>query len=281
MNWKKSCNISLGAMLCIVVASCVGAPDNKGNDQEILVAVSDSVLTMNDVLSKIPSGLAEEDSVEMFKNIVDRWVKNMILTELAQDNEAELSRINAMAEDYRNSLIIDRYLKGKTEEVSTVSAEDIEAYYLKNKEEMTLGTPLIKGVYLKISEAEPNLPDIRRWMKSCKPEDIDRIEKVGLRQALQYEYFIDRWVEWGSVADQIPYRFHDADAFLSKTKDFETSYGGSCYLLHVSDYLPSGGVMPEEYARPQIEQILMLDRKMDYMQVLLQSLYKKVSGRGI
>ncbi len=276
MNWI--CSVS-STLLCSImflsVTSCGGAKDRVDTKEEVLIEVADSALTMRDILAKIPSGLEEEDSVEMFRNLVDRWVKNMLLTDLARENENELERINSLAEDYRNSLIIERYLRGKLEEVKSVSASDIDAYYEQNKDAMIVETPLIKGVYLKLSDSDSKLSDIRKWIVSGTPEDIDKIEKNGLRNASQYEYFLDRWIEWSKVSEQIPYRFFDADAFLTTTKDFETTYGGSVYLLHISEYLPSGSLMPKEYAASKIEDILMRERRSDYVQSLLKSLYRK------
>ncbi len=43
-------------------------------------------------------------------------------------------------------------------------------------------------------------------MASPGDEAVDNIEKHGLKQASQYEYFMDTWQEWNRVADQIPYK---------------------------------------------------------------------------
>lgn len=239
------------------------------------MSVGDSALTMNDVILRIPSGLSEEDSTELFNSIVERWVCTMMLRDVAAENVGELAKIDRMAEDYRNNLIIERYLRSKQVEAPSVSEESVRDYYDAHGEEMRLDAPIIKGLYLKISDSEEKLDDIRRWMASATPSAIDNIEKYGLRQASQYEYFKDRWIDWSEMAEQIPYRFYDADAFLGSTKDFETTYGGSTYLLHVFEYLPSGSVMPYEYASKRIEDMLIRENKSSYRQRLLASLYSK------
>lgn len=249
--------------------------------EDVLVAVGDSSLTLRDVQLRIPSGLSEEDSVEMFNSIVERWVRRMMLSDVASENVEEFENINRLAEDYRDNLIIERYLRSKVKEAPGVSDRDIRTYYEEHAEELKLSQPLVKGIYIKVADSEENLADIRRWMAAASPAAVDKIEKSGLRQASQYEYFKDNWIEWDEVADQIPYRFYDADAFLSATKDFETSYSGSTYLLHIYEYLPSGSPMPFEYASGIIAEILGKQGKASYRMNLLSSLYAKGVRDGV
>ncbi len=272
---ELSISVILGLAAVLLPAGC-GSPEGEtAAQEEILVEVGDSALTVRDIVSRIPSGLSEEDSTEMFNSLVERWVRTMMLTDVASENVADLEKINRMAEDYRNGLIIERYLRSKQEESPTVSEQSVKMYYAAHGEEMKLDAPIIKGIYLKISDSEERLGDIRRWMASATPASIDNIEKYGLRQASQYEYFKDNWIDWNDMAEQIPYRFYDADAFLGSTKDFETSYGGSTYILHIFDYLPTGSVMPYEYASSRIADMIDRERKSDYRVRLLTSLYAK------
>lgn len=259
----------------MMLGSCGHKESPADKPEDILVEVGDSALTLRDVLSKIPAGLSEEDSTEMFHSLVDHWLRNLMLSDIAKENEREIDRIDRMVEDYRNSLIIERYLRSKEDEAGEITEQEIKEYYNTHQEELVTSEPLIKGIYLKVSDDERNLDQIRKWMTTGTPESVDKIEKEGLRQASQYEYFMDRWVDWSVVSEQIPYRFFSADAFLKSTKDFETSYAGSVYLLHIEDYLPSGSAMPEDYAASHIADILTRDGRMNYRASLLTSLYKR------
>lgn len=264
----------------MLISGCTSKKPETVTEEQVLLEVGDSALTVKDVVMLIPAGLTEEDSLEMFNSITERWVRSMMLSDLAQENVADLARINRMAEDYRNSLIIDRYLRSKQEESGDVSDHSVKTYYAEHGKDMTLEAPIVKGIYLKVADSEENISEIRRWMSSAKPNDIDNIEKKGLRHASQYEYFEDRWVDWNDVAEQIPYRFYDADAFLRSTKDFETTYGGSTYLLHITEYIPSGEVMPYDFAKGKIREMLLREKKGDYRQKLLKSLYRKGIEEG-
>lgn len=272
--------ILLGLLSGIGLTGCDGKEGQTPARENILVEAGDSALSVDDVLLRIPSGLAEEDSIEMFKTIVDRWVRNMMLGAIASENVPDMERIDRLVEDYRNNLIIERYLRTKEEEAPAVSDADIMRYYEVNGDEMLLDQPLVKGIYLKIGEKEERLAEIRKWMKTATEASVDNIEKYGLRQASQYEYFGQCWLEWSVIAEQIPYRFFDADAFLSSTRDFETTYGGSVYLLHISEYLPTGSKMPFEYASVKIAGILANENRDRYRTALMNSIYTRAIREG-
>lgn len=265
------------AILLAVIISSAGCSHKKDvlPQEEVLVSVGDSSLMLHDVVMRIPSGLSEEDSVAMFNSIVERWVRTMMLNDLAAENVDELDKINRLASDYRDNLIIERYLRSKIKEVPEPSEQDIREYYDRYGSDMKLEAPLVKGIYIKVADTEERLGDIRKWMAAATPAAVDNIEKSGLRQASQYEYFKDNWIDWNEVAEQIPYRFYDADAFLGSTKDFETSYSGSTYMLHIYEFLPSGSVMPYEYAAKKIAVMMGKENKTSYRARLLSSLYAK------
>ncbi|MDE6231362.1 MAG: peptidyl-prolyl cis-trans isomerase [Muribaculaceae bacterium] len=240
-----------------LLSGCRGGERTRNiADDVVLVSAGDTSLTLRDAELYIPSGLSEEDSIAMLRQIADRWVRNILLIDLAEKSIPDMEEIDRMVEDYRRDLIVNRYLSSVGETASEASEAQLRQYYNKHREELLLEVPVIKGVFLKVAADNSNLHNIRRWMASGSEASIDRIEKMGLRNAIKYEYFPDRWIDWNIVADQIPYRFYDADAFVEGTRDFETSYDGSVYFLHISEYLPSGTPMPYDYARNRIAGII-------------------------
>ena len=263
-------------LILLAVTACGGSKETSASEEDVLVTVGDSSLYLNDVLRKIPSGLASEDSAAMFDRIVDGWVESMVLTDVASENVSELERINRMAEDYRKGLIIESYLRHMEETSSPkVSDAQVAEYYAANKDDMILEAPLIKGVYLKTADEDEQISNIRKWMETATENAIDNIEKYGMRLASQYEYFADEWVEWNSVADLIPYKFFDADAFLQSTSNFETSYAGSTYFLHIYDFVASGQPMPAEYAAKKIRDILSEKNSSAYRDNLIRRIYRQ------
>lgn len=257
MRYFRDITVTILSAIVATLSSCGSKPVEAQGGDDILVTFGDSTLTKSDVLRRIPRGLDPADSAHLFSRIVDGWIRDLVLSDVAEKNISDPERIERMVEAYRNSLIVNEYLQSMSDKAgSDIPESRIREYYDANHEQMVLTQPLVKGAYLKVSANDESLDNLRRWMTQFTDESFDKIEKSGLRQASQYKYFKDEWHEWNVITDQIPYRFYDADAFVRSTKNFETSDGGSVYLLHISEYLPTGTEMPYEFARLKIREIL-------------------------
>lgn len=264
---------------CIVFAmalSSCGGGDSKPPAGDVLVAMGDSVLTLSDVVNRIPVGIDEADSVALFHKIVDNWVEGMVLADMASRKLTDLDRIEGMVAEYRNRLIVAEYLKKmRVGKEFKVSADSVRAFYEAHHSEMITETPLVKGIYLKVADGAGAIDEIRRCVFDASGESIDELEKKWTGEAIQYDYFENDWVDWDVIAEQIPYRFYDPDAFLASTGNFETSCNGSTYFLHISAYLPSGSETPFEFASPRISSLLEQAEMASYEEALVEALIKK------
>lgn len=266
--------------LFLSLFSCGNKKEIQITDEndDILVTFNDSSLTVADVVSLIPSGLTAEDSTNMFNSIVEKWVLERSLGDYAEKNIPDMDKIDKMVEQYRANLIVTHYLESMSESARKEVQEDrIKQYYDDNHSEMILEQPLVKGVFIKVADNNESLGDLRKWFASFNEKSLDNIEKSGLRNAQQFKSFTDGWIEWNAVAEQIPYRFSDADAFLKSNKNFETQQGSSIYLLHISEFIPSGSEMPYDYAKIKIAEILQNADVTDYRKKLIN----EILGRQI
>lgn len=265
----------------LAVWSCGKDKSEISADSEALVTVGDSTLTSRQVLEKIPFGLTAEDSIAMFRQIVDEWVRELVLTDFATKNLPDMERIDRLVNEYRNNLIITSYLQSMTEVAAAdISENKVKQYYEANKNNMVLEEPIVKGAFLKVSEADPQADNLRKWMSDFTDRSIDKIEEAGLKHASTYKYFKDQWQFWSEITQQIPYRFFDADAFVRSTVNFETTDAGSIYLLHISDYILSGSEMPYELARIKIREILAAQELSKRKEKLITDIYKQQIKEG-
>lgn len=245
-------------------------------EDDILLIMGDSMLTMHDVIERIPVGLSASDSVELFDRLVKGWIENMVLLDLAREKLPDLDEIEQKVSAYRNRLIVMSYLaKVRSNSKHKVSEDSIRKFYARYHKEMLAERPLVKGLLLKFPESVAGLNEIKRCVFTADDKSLDELERKWAADALQYEYFENTWVDWQNIAEQIPYRFFDPDAFVSSTKNFETSSGGSVYLLHISEYLPSGSELPYEFSAPRIRAILEQAKVSNYEEALVESLTRK------
>ncbi len=266
--------------LLFLAASCGGGHDDAAHD-DILVAMGDSALTREDVVRRIPVGLSETDSAALFNRIVDSWIEGMVLSDMARQKLPDLEEIERKVEHYRNRLIVSDYLsRMRRSNSDQPSPDSVRSFYDAHRGEMLAERPLVKGLFVKVGEKSDGLKEIRQCMLQADDASIDLLEREYASEALQYEYFEKTWVDWQTVAELIPYRFYDPDAFVSSTRDFETAYNGNVYLLHISEYLPSGSELPFEFAAPRIEAMLEQSGMTSYTRRLVESLVKEAVDEG-
>lgn len=265
------------AASALMLASC-GNRDNA--DAEALAVVGKSALTRTELSKAMPGGLTSADSTAFARAYIQRWVNARLIEQVAED-EVDMAEIDRLTSEYRLSLIMSQYRRSMaTQAAGDFSEDSLRAYYEAHKADYRLERPLVRGVYLKVPDNAVNLAVLRRLYTSSKSADMDRLEKEAPKTAIHYDYFRDRWVDWEQIENRIPADISSGDVFLRSKRQLDVTNGGFIYLLHVSDYLPSGAPMPFEAAAPLIrERLLTLNRQI-YDASLLKELYDRAVGDG-
>ena len=265
-------------VMAVFACMCNGCGNDKPEDpgEDILMMIDGKTLSLQDVVAKIPVGIEPEDSAALFDRIVDTWIESVVLVELAESKLPDTDEIDMKVDAYRNRLIVMEYLRHmKDGQRQKVDEDVVRAYYDSHKQELLTESPLIKGVYMKVAASSAGVDKIKELVFRSTESDIDRLEKDWMETALQYDYFGSKWIDWQTLADQIPYRFYNPDAFLETHKNFETTYNGSTYIFHISDYLPTGSEQPYEFASEKISAMLEQKKISQYEESLVRSLVEK------
>lgn len=242
----------------------------------------DSVLFIQDVERQLPPDITPEDSAELRRKIIDNWIEGFLIEDLAAGQINDMDRIERLTASYRRSLIADSYKrKMRDQGVQPVDQDSVHAYYRRNLGRLKLERPIVKGLYIKVPKSSGRLQEIRGWMRDADAKALDALENEAVREAVQYEYFADRWMDFDVLAGEIPYRFGNADTFVAQTTDFETEWNGMVYMLHLGAYRSAGETMPEEYAAPLIEDRMKASLLANYEKGLIKALKDKAIEKGI
>lgn len=97
---------------------------------DVVAQVGKTVLTEEDVTAAVPAGMSGEDSLAMVENYVETWVRRQVKLQEAERVLAETGvNIDAMVEDYRNSLLTYRLDRYYMDRVDTVVSDSLVADY--------------------------------------------------------------------------------------------------------------------------------------------------------
>jgi parvulin-like peptidyl-prolyl isomerase len=250
---------------------------------DVLAKVKDRTLIREEVLRMIPKGASSADSLLIAESFIKKWVKDALVYDVALRNlNDEKEEIEQLVEAYRYSLFRYRYQEQLIKEKlsADIRVTDRINYYEENQKKFILDKGLIKGLFLKIPADAPGLSDIKIWYKSSSVESLEKIEKYSIQNAIFYDYFYDRWVDFDDVMSNIPIHIGSTNNFLKNNKTLELSDSSYCYLLNIKEYLPIGSLTPYEYAEPQIIEMLINQRKMEFLRNFEEDLYQDAIKRG-
>lgn len=260
----------------IILLTGVSCRRTQEPSDNLLLRYGEEELKIDEVISKIPTGLLPSDSATLFNSIVESWIEDHVISDFAEERLPDLNNIEQKVAQYRRSLIVQEYLTRMRESNKpTVDEKRVKDYYDKHRSEMKLEVPLIKGIYMKINSNARGKEGIRALITSDNPNSIDKLEQEWLDRALEYNYFRDKWIDWETLSSLIPYRFGDPEKFLEENNFFELDQGDSSYYLVITDYLPSGEEQPYEFAKTWITGVLNQSDLNKYQENLIESLVQK------
>lgn len=277
----KNALIWLAGIFFLPLISCTDkAPRSKG---DALVSVGQHTLTAFEVKKLIPKTLSSQDSLMMAESYVKKWVKNALIYDLANKHlEDEKEEIDRLVDAYRQSLMSHKYEEKLVEErlSAEISDKEISDYYEANKESFLLEEDIVKGLFLKVPSDAPGLSDLKKWCNSGGDELIEKIEKYSLQNAVIYDYFYDRWMSGEEIAENMPVKKSEFNRMLKTDKLIEVSDSAYCYLLKVKEVEFKGNRAPFDYASAQIKEILLSQRKSEFLRSFEEEIYNEAIRKG-
>lgn len=272
-----------GAAACLLLsAGCTGGAESTLPD-DVIVAVGSDVLTLSELRNAVPAGLSADDSTAYAQAYIRNWTDRKLIANVAA-REVDLNEIENLVNEYREELIMNRYRREMVRRADNAefSIDSLRAYYESHREEFVLERPIVRGVYLKVPDGSAKLAQIKRLYTSTRPVDVDRLDHAANSEAVHFDYFRDRWVDWDQIENRIPYEFAGgASAFLQSGRPLEVSSGGYTYLLSVSDYMLPGQPMPFEAAQPVVRDRLLNALRRRYDTQLRHELEERALATGL
>ncbi|GHT26521.1 hypothetical protein FACS189432_01090 [Bacteroidia bacterium] len=236
----------------------------------------------NELDENISHELSPEDSILTAEHFIRTWINDALLYDVASKNIADKEQIERLVNNYRKSLVIYQYQEQLINEKLTkaINEQALLDYYQVNGDKFKLETPLVKGIFLKIPVNAPQMNEIRTWYKSTAPDTREKLEKYSLYNVVTYDYFVDQWMDFAQVAINLPSDFRNINAILSNNKHIERSDSSYCYFLNITDYRLPGDDAPFEFAKANIQEVLINQQKIEFLKQTEEDLYQRAVKKG-
>jgi hypothetical protein len=254
----------------------------QNGDVAPLVKVGNEILFRENVMQVLYSGLSPEDSIIMSEHYIRSWINEQLLFEVASQNINNKEEIEKLVQNYRRSLIIHQYQEHLINEKleNELNEELLLGFYEENKDHFKLEKTLIRGLFLKIPQGAPQIENIRTRYKSLNPDNIEKIEKYSIQNSAVYDYFVDQWIDFNEFMNSWPQSYRDENNILKHNRYIEQQDSVFHYFLNVTDYLLPGSTAPFEYTKSVIREMLLNQRKNDFLKKTEEDLYRRALSRG-
>lgn len=269
----KNLQVYILILTLLVAVSC-----NFGLDREKipLAKVGDKTLYLNDLRSVLPSGLSYDDSIMMAEDYIKKWVMNELLVKKAEENLSPSQKDMAKElMEYRNSMLTYRYkMELMFQKLDTlVDDREMKSYYEQNKDNFVLGRDIVKAIFIKIP-AEVSRPEqVKVFCEQVSDDSIRELQEFCLKFAITYDIFIDNWVEFELIAQNLPEQLSDPEKALRRNNILEFRDSGFYYVLCVIDYRLAGNIAPIEYVEGNIRDLVINRRRIDFLKKIEDDVY--------
>ena len=266
-------------IFCIALMVGCTSFDQKRNSG-VVAECKGRIITWSEI-DHITQGLSAEDSATLAEKYIYQWAIGILEYDIARDKTNK--HIEQLVEDYRRSLYIHEYEQRLIAQRMSHEVMDtlVQEFYDNHRNRFILRDDVVKGLLLVTPKDSPNLDKLRKKMTEPHlEENIEWIEKFAYQYATGYELFLDQWMTTNQILLRMPFEEDNLQQQLKKSKQIELSDSINTYLLQVTAMHKKGDEMPIDYARTEIEEIILRNRQVDFLKHERALLYERAIKEG-
>lgn len=278
MNMRQKISAVLaGFLLCVVTITMTGCAAFTKKQQAGAVVEVNGHYLYRSTLDALTVGLSSEDSLRVAQQYITQWAKDALLFDKAKSHTTP--EMEELVEDYRRTLYMHAYEEYLVDRKMSKTISDSMALqiYAQMPDRFVLNESIVTGLMVVVPNDAPTIAKLRKWLEK---ESLDNIEKYAYQNANGYELFTDRWLTTTDIMTHMPIERADLETKLKSNNQIEVTDSLKTYLLQVNEKHLRGEQMPIEYARPQIEKIVLSARQVEFLQKERERLYNEAIQSG-
>lgn len=261
MRFRSKIAVAIGILFAV---GCQELPNYFVSDTT-LARVGRTELQLHEVSTAVPEGMKGEDSAAFVKVYVDRWVKQQLklneAEELFSSSEADIDK---RVEEYRQALLIrklEQYYVDRNID-TTFTDTDIAAYYNTHKEDFKLDATWVKGRIIRFNENFRQARKLRDLMASPLEAQQRTFRDMCEKNNFKVNDFADSWVDYQEFLSFLPtLRSENYDPLLASSAVQQMRDYDSYYYFQITAVRRAGETIPLEHLRPTIRRILFNQRQ--------------------
>lgn len=267
-----------------IIALALYACGNKGEGvrrEDAVARVNDTYLGKEEVLGLVPAGTPKKDSLAIIKSFIDRWASQELLFDAATVNIGgeKQEELEKLIEQYKTDLYTRAYLEEMVKQSvdTTVTEEQLGAYYDANKDNFRTTGMLVKLRYLRMEKGHAKFAQARQRFLSGNKKDKKAINDMSL-YFKSYAFNDTTWTTASEVYQKLPFITPDnRGRYLSGGISYQYPDSADVYLVKVNRVLDRNSIAPYEYIKPTLKEVIINNRKLE----LIQKIQKDITDDAI
>jgi len=225
----------------------------------------------------MPKNLSEKESLLYLENEIAKWAKNHILIEQANinlDNEKK-NYLSGMVKEYSDELFSFHYKEKIVKSLmdTVINQNSIDEYYKQNKINYKLNEDIVKARFIKISNENFEIPNIRNRFRRFNKSDISFLDSISL-QFSAYSFNDSIWINKDVFFSKFPkVRDYVKNNIVKKNLFYQLEDSLELYLIKVNQSALRNDIAPKDYLEPTLRQILVNKRKLEFIRNFENELY--------
>ncbi len=271
--------LSILLLIAIVFSTC--QKEELDAAKTPLLEVNGHILYRENLPQTSAVAQSPVDSARLVDSYIKRWVTDAMMYDYAKKNVQNPHEIERLVEEYRKTLMIQHYQQMLVNQrLEAPSQEQIKAYYDAHSSMFVLEDNIMKGVFVKIPTRMSKMRDLRKWMNDINDENLEKMEKFCVRNYGTLDYFHDHWIPLADVLKKMPDAALSEKAAMAASADvIEREDSVFTYLLRITEYRQTGTEAPFDFADGKIKNILLNQKKVEFLHRFEEELYQDAQKR--
>ncbi len=242
----------------------------------ILANVFDKNLRLSELEGMIPNNTSSSDSIQIINSFIDRWVKEATLLHEAEKHIPNDLNIEKLVKDYRASLVKHNFEKllVETNLDSTVTKQELDNYYTKNKEQYQLETTILRCYYIKIEEENERIEDLKKLWSDLDSKNYKDLLTLCTDNAETYMLDDSTWIRIDDLALQLPKGIINSSNINERT-EISRKDGKYHYFLRVFETVSKKEIAPLSFIEDQARKVILHKRKIKLLSEKKEEIYDR------
>nr|WP_322623927.1 hypothetical protein [uncultured Flavobacterium sp.] len=267
------------SMLTLLTAC--GGKNESVRKEDAAARVNDTYLAKDELLGLVPAGTSKKDSIAIVKTFIDRWASQTLMFDAATVNigEEKQQELEKLIKQYKADLYTRAYLEELVKQSvdTTVTEDQLGAYYDANKDNFRTTGMLVKLRYLRMEKDHAKFAQVRQRFLSGNKKDKKPLNDMSL-YFKSYAFNDTVWTSMNEVYQKLPFITPDnRGKYISSGISYQYPDSADVYLVKVNRVIDRNSVAPYEYIKPTLKEVIINNRKLE----LIQKIQKDITDDAI